>query len=238
MESMKRLKNLAIPSLLTLCGTLVVHVGIAGQQTAKPPQPPNPAFAAIQDDPVLPRVLLIGDSISIGYTLPTRRLLQGIANVHRIPTNGGPTINGLENLDGWLGSGKWHVIHFNWGLHDLRFMDDGKHQVAIEKYEQNLQELVARLKRTGATLIWASTTPVPDAEVTPPRKNSDTIAYNRAAMRVMEQHGIRVNDLYSVAFSRLGDIQLPANVHYSEAGYEVLAEQVAVSIRAALDSRR
>ena len=44
------------------------------------------------------------------------------------------------------------MIHFNWGLHDLRFMDDGKHQVAIEKYEQNLRELVGRLKRTGATL--------------------------------------------------------------------------------------
>ena len=183
-------------------------------------------------------MLLIGDSISIGYTLPTRRLLQGVANVHRIPTNGGPTINGLENLDGWLGSGKWHVIHFNWGLHDLRFMDDGKHQVAIEQYEQNLQELVGRLKRTGATLIWASTTPVPDAKVTPPRNNSDAIAYNLAARRVMEQHGIRVNDLYSVAFSRLGEIQLPANVHYSEAGYEVLAEQVAAGIRATLDSRR
>ncbi len=38
-------------------------------------QAPNPAFAPIQDDPALPRVLLIGDSISIGYTLPVRRLL-------------------------------------------------------------------------------------------------------------------------------------------------------------------
>ena len=238
MKSLKRLKVLAFTSLLALCGTLVVPAGIAGQQTAKPPQPPNPAFAPIQDDPALPRVLLIGDSISIGYTLPTRRRLQDTANVHRIPTNGGPTINGLENLDSWLGSGKWHVIHFNWGLHDLRFMDDGKHQVAIEKYEQNLQDLVGRLKRTGATLIWASTTPVPDAEVNPPRKNSDAIAYNVTAKRVMDQNGIRINDLYTLAFSRLGDIQLPANVHYSEAGYEVLAERVAASIRAALDSRR
>ena len=240
MESMKRLKIISLPFLLALCGTLAVHVGVFGrqQQTAKPPQLPNPAFAAIQDDPALPRVLLIGDSISIGYTLPTRRLLQGIANVHRIPTNGGPTINGIENLESWLGSGKWQVIHFNWGLHDLRFMDDGKHQVAIEKYVQNLQQLVGRLERTGATLVWASTTPVPDAKVTPPRNNSDAIAYNLAAGRVMAQHGIRVTDLYAVAFSRLGEIQLPANVHYTEAGYEVLAEQVAASIRAALDSRR
>jgi acyl-CoA thioesterase-1 len=158
--------------------------------------------------------------------------------VHRIPVNGGPTINGVENLDHWLGSGKWDVIHFNWGLHDLRFMDDGKHQVAIEKYEKNLQDLVERLKRTGAALIWAHTTPVPDAEVTPPRKNSDVIAYNAAAKRVMDKNHIRINDLYVVAFPRLTEIQRPANVHYTDPGYEVLAERVATSIRAVLDSPR
>jgi acyl-CoA thioesterase-1 len=228
----------ASPWLLALCGALVVQSDAFGQaqQTQSSQQTPNPAFEEIKDDPALPRVLLIGDSISIGYTLPTRSMLQGKANVHRIPVNGGPTINGLENLDHWLGGGKWHVIHFNWGLHDLRFMEDGKHQVTIDKYEKNLQELVGRLTRTGATLIWASTTPVPDAEVTPPRKNSDVIAYNLAAKRIMDENGIPINDLYAVALSRLGEIQRPANVHYTDPGYEMLAERVAASIRAALDT--
>ena len=130
------------------------------------------------------------------------------------------------------------MIHFNWGLHDLKFMEDGKHQVAIDKYEEHLRHLVGRLKRTGAALIWASTTPVPDAEVTPPRKNSDVIAYNAVAKRIMEENGIPINDLYAVAFPRLGEIQRPANVHYSDPGYEMLAERVAASIRVALDSYR
>ena len=73
----------------------------------------NPAFARIQDDPSLPRVLLIGDSISIGYTVPVRSLLAGKANVHRIPDNGGPTINGLAHIDQWLSDDRWQVIHFN-----------------------------------------------------------------------------------------------------------------------------
>jgi acyl-CoA thioesterase-1 len=201
-------------------------------------QEANPAFTEITDDPALPRVLLIGDSISIGYTLPTRTRLQGRANVHRIPVNGGPTIRGLESLDQWLGSRRWDVIHFNWGLHDLRFMDDGKHQVAIEVYEKNLRDLVGRLKRTGAVLIWASTTPVPDAEVTPPRKSGDVIIYNAAAKRVMDENGIRINDLYTVALPQLSTIQLPANVHYTDSGYDVLGERVAASIREVLDSRR
>ena len=47
----------------------------------------HPSFAPIKDVPGLPRVLLIGDSISIGYTLPTRQRLIGVANVHRPPMN-------------------------------------------------------------------------------------------------------------------------------------------------------
>ena len=56
--------------------------------TAAVGQPtPRPEFAPVVDDPALPRVLIIGDSISIGYTLPLRAALDGIANVHRPPTN-------------------------------------------------------------------------------------------------------------------------------------------------------
>src|SRR5436190_22951525 len=78
----------------------------------------DPSFVDVPDTPSLPRVLLIGDSISMAYTIPTRRLLQGRANVHRIPMNGSSTEVGMANLDAWLSDGKWDVIHFNWGLHD------------------------------------------------------------------------------------------------------------------------
>ncbi len=70
------------------------------------------------DVPGRPRVLLIGDSVSRGYTLATRKELAGRASVHRAPENCGPTANGLKKLDAWLGAGKWDVIHFNFGIHD------------------------------------------------------------------------------------------------------------------------
>ncbi|MDZ4288610.1 MAG: SGNH/GDSL hydrolase family protein, partial [Prosthecobacter sp.] len=92
-------------------------------------------MVAVQDVAGLPRVLLIGDSISMGYTLGVRKLLAGKANVHRIPQNGGPTKNGVANIDKWLGDGHWDVIHFNWGIHDLKFMPDGKRQVEAADYE-------------------------------------------------------------------------------------------------------
>ncbi|MCU0246523.1 MAG: SGNH/GDSL hydrolase family protein [Bryobacter sp.] len=188
---------------------------------------PNPAFAPITDEAGLPRVLLIGDSISIGYTLPVRELLKGQANVHRIPENAAHTNNGVAKLEKWLGDKPWDLIHFNFGLHDLRIMDHGKHQVAIEQYEANLRTIVARLKQTGARLIWCSTTPVPEGKVSPPRNPADVTLYNAAARRVMEAEGIAVDDLYAFALPRLSAIQRPANVHYTDEGSRVLAGEVA-----------
>ena len=197
---------------------------------------PDPAFAPIQDSAGLPRVLLIGDSISIGYTLPLREMLQGKANVHRIGENGGPTSRGVEKLEAWLGGGKWDAIHFNFGLHDLRLMDDGKHQVALDRYEENLRTIVARLKKTGARLIWASTTPVPEGKLSPPRRPADVPAYNAAALRVMRDNGVEVNDLYAHTLPRLKEWQRPENVHFVDLGSRELARQVAATLAAGFES--
>jgi acyl-CoA thioesterase-1 len=207
------------------------------ERTASAPaRSPNPAMVPIQDDPDLPRVLLIGDSISIGYTLPTRAALAGRANVHRPPANCGPSSRGIEQIDRWLGNGKWDVIHFNFGLHDLKLID-GKHQVPLAQYEKNLEALVLRLKRTGAVLVWCSTTPVPAGCEKPPRRNEDAIAYNAIAKRIMEKHGVAIDDLYAFALPQLEKIQRPANVHFTPEGSKVLARQVARSIAAALKQR-
>ena len=102
-------------------------------QDYRQPVPP------VEDDPALPRVLLIGDSISIGYSTPVRKFLAGKANVHRVPGNGGPSSNGVFMIDSWLGDKRWDVIHFNFGLHDLKRLSDGKQQVSPEAYERYLR---------------------------------------------------------------------------------------------------
>jgi acyl-CoA thioesterase-1 len=206
----------ALPALLMLAGAA-----------------PDP-MAPITDRPGLPRVLLIGDSISIGYTLPTRELLKDKVNVHRIPTNGATTAVGLQHIDKWLGDGKWDVIHFNWGLHDVKVMDDGKHQVPIEAYEANLRKLVTRMKQTGAKLIWASTTPVPEGKLSPLRHPGDEVAFNAVALKVMTDEGVAVDDLHAFCVPRLAEIQLKANVHFTTQGYAALAKQVAKAVEAAL----
>jgi acyl-CoA thioesterase-1 len=194
----------------------------------------EPALLPIEADPKLPQVLLIGDSISIGYTLPVRERLQGKANIHRPPINCGATTRGLQGIDGWLGATKWDVIHFNWGLHDLKYVN-GKQNIPPDAYEENLREIVARLRKTGALLIWASTTPVPEGiSSVKARVSSDVPVYNEIARRIMRENGVAIDDLYAFALPRIAEIQLRANVHYSESGSKVLAGQVAASIENAL----
>ena len=189
------------------------------------------------------RVLIIGDSISIGYFKPLQKLLEGKAVVEHNLGNAAHTANGLARLDEWLGDTRWDVIHFNHGLHDLKYVDEqgrnasvekGKQQIPIDQYERNLDEIVTRLKKTGARLIFATTTPVPDGMGI--RVKGDAKGYNVAAERVMKKHGVRIDDLYSFALPRLDEIQRPQNVHFTQAGSELLAEQVANSILRAIES--
>ncbi|NQU42582.1 SGNH/GDSL hydrolase family protein [bacterium] len=195
----------------------------------------NPAFRFVQDDPRLPRVLIIGDSISIGYTEPVRRRLAGKANVHRIPANGGHTGTGLERIEKWLGDKPWDVITFNWGLHDQTRLRDGEVDITApnrhshEVYERNLEELAKRLKKTGAKLVWVSTTPVPPD--TKRRIPGEEIAYNQVAAQVMKRHGIPIVDLHTPAAAHLQEWQLPeGNVHFNDKGSESLGKLVAKGI--------
>lgn len=221
---------------ITLATALLV-LGAAGQQA------PRPEFEPVVDQPGLPRVLIIGDSISIGYTLPLRAALAGTANVHRPPTNCAHTWKGLESLEQWLGEGKWDLIHFNWGLHDLKYVDEGgklalppkgKQVSTVGEYSANLEELVQRLKQTGATLIWRPTTPVPEGAQG--RVPADLANYNAAAREVIDRHGIEVDDMN--AFIRDHNIPQvrPDNVHFSKDSSALLAGNSAKLIRRKLKS--
>ena len=198
----------------------------------------NPAFAPITDTPGLPRVLLLGDSISIGYTLPTRTALAGVANVHRPAANCSSTSHGLANLAKWLGPGKWDVIHFNFGIHDAKLPPEGVRHAPLDVYERNLRELIARLRATGAKLVWASSTPIPNGGVlSADRRFADITTYNAVAAKVMRESGVAVNDLHGAIAPHFARLARPGDLHYSDEGSALLARQVAASIRAQLPAR-
>lgn len=206
-----------------------------------------PVLAPAAETP--PRVLLLGDSISIGYTPLVQKQLAGAMTVLRpMAKNGRPencsgTTAGLAHLDRWLqiDGGHWDLIHFNWGLHDLKHVrPDGQAsdqasdppQATVQVYEKQLRAIVAKLKATGARLIFATTTPVPDEPMRVYRSNADVLRYNEAARRVMQEHGVAINDLYGLVRPRMRELQIqPANVHFTPAGSQVLADAVVQALR-------
>ncbi len=217
----------------------------------------KPSDLRFQPDPLLPNVLLIGDSISIGYTRAVRDLLKDKANVFRpinakgVAENCSDTSKGIAELDRWLAlAPKWDVIHFNWGLHDLKRMTPGAFTPtpsanpedpplrSVKNYCDNLGKIVARLNQTGARLVFATTTPVPEGVKSPFRAPSDPVRYNLAANEVMKRGGVQVNDLHTFIQPRLAELQLPQNVHFTGKGCEVLAERIVEVITTELSQKR
>ncbi len=209
------------------------------------PETGRPEFAPVTDVPGLPRVLILGDSISIGYTLPLREALRGVANVHRPAENCESTVEGLAKLDRWLGSGAWDVIHFNWGLHDLKYVDErgdrvapetGRLKVPIEEYGRNLEMLVVRLKKSGAQLIWRPTTPVPPGAFG--RIAGHEERYNAVAAEIMTRHGIEIDDLNAfIRAERIPHVK-PDDVHFDAAGSARLGRRCAAAIARVLQRGR
>jgi len=193
----------------------------------------------------LPKALLIGDSISIGYTPHVVTALKGKVDVKHHKGNAQHTGTGLKMLDRWIGETQWDVIHFNWGLWDLcyrhpqskvqgrRDKERGTLTTSLEQYEKNLEQLATRLKKTQARLIWAHTTTVPEGEAG--RKVGDDDEYNEAAARVMKKLGITINDLNALTDSFPHELFTdPGNVHFKTGGSMKLGQTVAGKILEAL----
>ena len=111
-----------------------------------------------QDDPNLGRYLFIGDSISGNYDRALRTALKGKLNVYHPPTNCGPVRKGVENIVQWLGAYDqpglgWDVISFNFGQWDSANTKS--------RYQSDMEKVISELKKTGAKLIFVTTTPIP-----------------------------------------------------------------------------
>ena len=197
------------------------------------------AFSNPKDHPHLPNVLLIGDSISIGYTIAVRKNLKGKADVFRIPVNGRTAAFGTSILTKWLKVNQWDVIHFNWGLWDLCYRGKltGKLTATPAAYEKSMRKNVVILKaNTKAKLIWCETTPVPKNEKD--RLVGDALKYNTVANAIMIENDITINPLYLYAKKRQDEFKKKnGDVHFKPKGYAYLAKQVAKAIEAHLPKK-
>ncbi len=194
----------------------------------------------------LPKVVLIGDSIRMGYAPLVAKHLQGQAVVVSATANGGDSANVLKNLEEWVIREKPDVVHFNCGLHDLKLSKkDKQHQVELAAYEANLKQIIERLqKETSAALVFATTTPILDdrhaqRKADFDRLEADVRRYNDTARAVMKPAGVIVHDLHAVVEQGGAEKLLGSDgTHYTAVGYERLADAVTACVLRQLTVRR
>ncbi|MCB4807858.1 SGNH/GDSL hydrolase family protein [Tamlana sp. 62-3] len=184
------------------------------------------------------KVLIIGDSISIGYTTFVKENLKEVAEVVHNPGNAQHTGKGLKNIENWIGDEQWDIIHFNWGLWDLcyrhpdskvqgkRDKANGTITFSIEDYERNLRAIVKKIKqKSNAKLIFVTISYVPTEEAG--RYVEDAIKYNKVARKVMQENDIEINDIYKVS-KKIHQKHGKGNddVHYTKKGYQELGKHI------------
>lgn len=186
----------------------------------------------------LKSVILIGDSIRMAYQAQVRAQLAGQAEVWAPEDNGGNSRNVLAHLQDWVLARQPDIIHLNCGLHDLRKpFDADARAVPLDEYRANVRRILTRIQAgTGATVIWATTTPVNEAwhhaNKGFDRRESDVDAYNAAARAVAQELGVPVNDLFAVMRDAGPDAYLLEDgVHFNAAGSTLLGNAVAAGIR-------
>lgn len=185
-----------------------------------------------------PKILIIGDSISIGYFPYVKEKLADKAIVAHNPGNAQHSGTGLQKIEEWLGDEKWDIIQCNWGLWDLCYRHpdskipgkkdkvNGNITFSLAEYEVNLDAIITKLKTlSDAKLIFVTTSYVPKNE--PGRFKEDAVLYNEIAQKVMKKHSIEVNDIYDDSIRiHSKDGKGSNDVHYKAEGYEQLGELI------------
>ena len=174
----------------------------------------------------LPRVLLIGDSITRAYYPQVAEKLKGKATVARLATSkslGDPVL--LAKVAMVLDQCKFDLVHFNNGMHGWGYSET--------EYGKQFPELVATIRKHAprAKLIWATTTPV--------RKNGNLShfdgrtervkARNKIAGETVSKEGIALDDLFSLVKDH-PEYWSSDGVHFNGKGIAAQAEQVSKRI--------
>jgi hypothetical protein len=177
----------------------------------------------------LPRVLLIGDSITRAYYAGVEEQLKGKAWVARIATSkaiGDPAL--LAELAVFMGEAKFDVVHLNIGMHGWSYTE--------EEYGRGLPALLAAVRKgaPGAKIIWGQTTPI-RADREKGASNARIAERNRIAREFFSREGVPVDDLHALMLPH-SDLHSD-DIHFAKAGNALLSVQVAGEVERLLPKR-
>src|SRR6266446_4179776 len=176
----------------------------------------------------LPRVLLIGDSITRAYYPEVEKRLAGKAFVARLATSrfaADPVL--LKEIALVLDETKFDVIHFNNGMHGWQHSE--------AEYRKSFPQFLAAIKAHApqAKLIWATTTPLRDGKAvtydTQAEYSDERVAARNAiAAEIVTAQKIPIDDLNAAV--RGHPEYHSDNVHFNSQGIQIQAVQVSAQV--------
>lgn len=183
-------------------------------------------------------VALVGDSIRLFSEPFVRQCLPARFKLRSPADNCRSSRNVAARIQDWVPRGAADIVHVNCGLHDIR-QDAGQRRPVSspEDYVANLRHVFAYLADTGASVIWATTTPIRESvhdEIDSPRWHlADLVAYNRLSVELALGFGFRINDLYGrLSGADVEALLLPDGVHFNHVGNQLIGKYVATAIQA------
>ena len=180
------------------------------------------------------KVTLLGDSIRLlGYGKRVAESLASECEVFQPEENCRFAKHTLRGIYDWRkGMEGSAVVHWNNGLWDTCDLYGDGAFTEEEEYVKNMLRIAEMLKSRYGTVIFATTTPVTQANR---HNNNATIArYNELLVPKLKERGILINDLYSAVIADLDRYICEDTIHLSEAGSELCADLTVRSIREAL----
>ncbi len=173
----------------------------------------------------LPRVLLIGDSITYFYQQKVREKLQGKYYVDYVVTSYAidtPFYNAL--VSSFAKDNNYSIIHFSHGLH-------GQH-MEKEMYEKGVENLLNEIKREGVKIILALSTKVNKAgnEEVDERWAARVAERNEALQKLAKKYGYEIDDLYTLSAEIQNELRNMDGVHYLIGALDNFADKVVESI--------
>lgn len=183
------------------------------------------------------KVLLLGDSIRMGYQSYVKELLKGKCEVYYDETDNGrfAAYNLWQANQMFKNYGKFDVVHWNTGYWDMNVeapMTDA--MTPIDEYVHFLKRILGEIRRNGAQSIFATTPPVLDKGTALDNTgiameisydNDWVMKYNTAAKKVMAEENVTVNDLYELMHKGKNYYKCPDRLHLTEEGYRLCAKQ-------------
>ncbi len=175
----------------------------------------------------IPRVLLIGDSITNGYQAKVRELLKDKCQVDYIATSYAVDCLFFNQLiTDFAADSKYDIIHFNHGLHGMH--------MTTPVYEAAMDILASRLVMNSRVIFVTSTKTYKPGTQEPTDHNPLVMERNEAVCRLAEKYHARVNDLYTLSDAMLPTYYSQDGTHFADSGYAVLAKAVSNTILEAL----